>query len=218
MPPKTGPKVLIFGKGGISQGIRDALPKCRVTELTRDQADVYVPYDVAHSLGTHEPDWVVNCAGVSNPGPSHNFWAEVEINLIGAMTVGHLASQRDIPQIHIASVAGLYGKPNHMGYSASKAGVISMVQSLAMEGKQAWAISPGRVDTLMRQKDYPNDTPGSRLMPIQVGAIVRQIMDGKYESGTNVVIRKQGLTEIIIEEHKGDGWREKLKVGEPVTI
>lgn len=218
MPPKTGPKVLIFGAGGISKGIADALPKSYVTQLHRDLCDVSLELEVTKSVRDHAPDWIVNCAGVSIP-TDDGYWGfheEISTNLLGAFNVAFCAP--DIPQVHIASVAGLYGKPNHAGYSATKAGVISMVQSLALEGRDIWAISPGRVDTPMRERDYPNDTPGSRLLPIQVGAIVRYIMDGKYEPGTNIVIRKQGLTEVIIEEHTGDGWREKLKVGEPVTI
>lgn len=218
MPPKTGPKVLIFGAGGISQGIADALPKCRVLELAHDQCDVERETEVFQMIRAAEPDWIVNCAGVSIP-TDDSYWGfpqEIAANLLGAFNVAFCSP--DIPQVHIASVAGLYGKPGHAGYSASKAGVISMVQSLALEGRDIWAISPGRVDTPMRQRDYPNDTPGSRLLPIQVGAIVRMIMEGTWESGTNIIIRKVGLTAIVIDPHTGDGWKEKLKVGEPVTI
>lgn len=212
-------RVLIFGKGGISQGIADVLEPegHQVLQLTEEQADVTAPWQITRSIQEASPEWVINCAGVSYPGESHTgIQDEVLVNLLGAMFVAHLA--HGIPQVHIASVAGLYGKPGHMGYSASKAGVISMVQSLALEGKQIWAISPGRVDTPMRERDYPQDTPGSRLEPQEIGRIVRQIMKGYWEPGTNVVIRKRGLHNILIEAHNGDGWKERLRVGEPVTI
>ena len=208
-------KILIFGKGGISGGIREALTEHEVNEFDRWQADVRDYFQVSGVIAYIKPDWVINCAGVSRPSAT-GYYSEIQTNLIGAITVASAAE--DIPQIHIASVAGLYGKPGHLGYSASKAGVISMVQSLAMEGKKAWAISPGRVDTPMRERDYPQDTPGSRLEPIRVGYVVRGIMTGGVPSGTNVVIRKVGLLETISEHHTGDGWKEKLRVGEPVTI
>lgn len=208
--------MLIFGAGGISRGIVDALPKCPVNELYGREYDVRFPEAVEGAIRTYDPEWIVNCAGVSLQNLHGGSRQEIETNLIGAFNVAE--SSPSIPQIHIASVAGLYGKPGHAGYSASKAGVISMVQSLALEGRDIWAISPGRVDTPMRQRDYPNDTPGSRLLPIQVGGIVRRIMEGEWESGTNVVIRKEGLDTIHVEAHTGDGWKERLRVGEPVTI
>lgn len=221
MPPKTGPKVLIFGKGGISEGIKDALPRSEVVALSQESCDVTDGNQVwwmlenRHNMG-NDPDWVVNCAGIDEEG----FLCgadTIDTNLIGSYFVAEQCVKRGIPCILIASVAGLYGKPAHAAYCASKAGVISLVQSWGFD-HDIWAISPGRVDTPMREARYPNDTPGSRLSPLQIGAVVRDIMDGKYESGTNVIIRKQGLHEVIIEEHKGDGWKERLRVGEPVTI
>lgn len=209
----VGPqRVLVFGKGGISEGIREALPGHEVIQIPKEVCDVRDLYAVRFQIRHYEPQWVVNCAGVSSP---EFYWDEIETNLTGAINVA-LAS-REHACILIASVAGLYGKPGHLGYSASKAGVISVVQSLGFS-QPIYAVSPGRVDTPLRERDYPNDTPGSRLHPYQVGLIISQIMDGKYASGTNVVIRKVGLTEVVIEEHRGDGWREKLQVGEPVTI
>jgi hypothetical protein len=43
-------------------------------------------------------------------------------------------------------------------------------------------------------------------------------MTGDLKSGTNVVIRKVGLYDTVTELHTGDGWKEKLRVGEPVNI
>lgn len=207
-------KVLIFGKGGISAGIKRFLRDDEVIEVSKEDCDVRQAYAVMRCYVANYPDWVINCAGVSYPGLT-NYKEEIDTNLYGAMNVA--VETGGTPQIHIASVAGLYGKPNHTGYCASKAGVISMVQSLGFT-RPIWAISPGRVDTEMRERDYPNDTPGSRLCPTVIGMVVKEIMEGKYESGTNVVVRKEGLVKTIVEEHKGDGWRERLRVGEPVTI
>ena len=205
-------RVLIFGKGGISQGIANVLDH-EVIQLTREEADVLSRLEVEAAFHDHLPDWVINCAGLSCPPDPVG---EIEVNLIGAFHVAEVVM--DTPQIHIASVAGLYGKPGHAGYSASKAGVISMVQSLAMEGRDIWAISPGRVDTPMRERDYPNDTPGSRLEPEAIGRVVRTIMDGYYVSGTNVIIRKVGLHTTVIQPDRATYWRETLRVGQPVTI
>lgn len=204
--------LLIFGGGGIAQGIANVW-QGDVKIVPHNACDVSQIVDVIDILGSTDPRHVVVCAGVSDPD---DYKREITTNLIGSLNV---ASLTEAPTILLASVAGLYGKPSHVGYCASKAGVISVVQSLAAEGRDIWAISPGRVDTPMRERDYPGDTPGSRLTPEQIGSVVVDIFRRRlYPSGTNVVIRKEGLDTVIVHEHRGDGWKERLRVGEPVTI
>lgn len=204
-------KTLIFGGGGIASALTG--------EVTYgDVRDIGLVDEI---MEMHKPDIVINCAGVSYAGPiRHKYYErEIEINLIGSFNIAQACVWNNVKtMIFIASVAGLYGKPNHAAYCASKAGVISLVQSLAMEGYDAYAISPGRVNTPMRERDYPNDTPGSRLEPSDIAGVVQEILDGKFDPGDNIIIRKEGLTKIIREVDKGEPWREKLKVGQPVTI
>lgn len=204
-------RILIFGKGGISGGIKEVLPEHQVIERRPDQCDVCRSTRIGFDLVRYEPDWIINCAGVDD---EYFYENTICTNLIGTLNVAQAAGQ--IPSIHIASVAGLYGKPDHVAYSASKAGVISVVQSLGFT-QPIWAISPGRVDTPMRERNYPNDTPGSRLEPVQIGHVVKSIMDGVWESGTNVVIRKVGLTSVVIEPEV-NLWKERLRVGQPKNI
>jgi len=59
-----------------------------------------------------------------------------------------------------------------------------------MEGHDAYAISPGRVDTPMRERDYPGEDPRTRLTPQQIGGVVADILAGEYEPGDNIIIRK----------------------------
>lgn len=213
--------VLIFGGGGIAQGIGRVMS---ATILEKRDVDVRMMGAVATAVQQRRPEVVVNCAGVSyvhEIGGCHpDAWEQdVFVNLIGSYHVARACCAFGVQtMIFIASVAGMYGKPNHSSYCASKAGVISLVQSLAMEGHNAYAISPGRVDTPMRERDYPNDTPGSRLSPEQIGGVVQEIIRGEHTPGDNIVIRKQGLTEVIREVDRGEPWRETLRVGKPVTI
>ena len=167
-----------------------------------------------------KPSVVIVTAGVSNPDRIEDSWFEFEIstNLVGAFNVAQACIHHRVKTtIFIASVAGLFGKPNHSAYSASKAGIISLVQSMAMEGHSCFAISPGRVDTPMRQKDYPLDTPGSRLEPKRIWEVVQKIIEGQYESGSNVMIRKEGLS-TVHEEVVLTPYRDILRVGQPLTI
>lgn len=206
-------KTLVLGAGGMGKAFGGL-------QLDDYECDVREIQKVIQAVGLAKPKVVIMTAGVSHPGRigdvSH--LEELEVNLIGAFNVATACVLHNVKtMIFIASVAGLYGKPNHASYSASKAGVISLVQSLAMEGYNAYAISPGRVDTPMREKDYPNDTKGSRLKPEQIANIVNKIIAGDYQAGDNIIIRKVGLVETITKVAPTP-WREELNVGKPVTI
>lgn len=205
--------LLIYGSGGIAHAL--AASRDGDTQiLPKSVCDVTDRAQVVQAFHKYQPTAVVVCAGVSSPDDHEQ---EVAVNLIGTLNVAMAA--RGTQTILIASVAGLYGKPHHVGYSASKAGVISVAQSLACEGYPVWCISPGRVDTPMREKDYPGDTPGSRLDPKQIASAVTDILEHDlYPPGTNIVIRKEGLDTVIVHAHTGDGWKERLRVGQPVTI
>jgi NAD(P)-dependent dehydrogenase (short-subunit alcohol dehydrogenase family) len=216
-------KVLIFGAGGISDGIFKALPGV-VNVVDKDNCNVIEGRDVARALNRYEPDTVIVCAGVSHVSSIRKsspveWLEELHTNLYGSYTVAKNASLRGIKNmIFIASVAGLYGKPDHSGYSASKAGVISLVQSLAFEGYNAYAISPGRVNTKMREHDYPGEDTRTRLDTSEIGELVKQIIDGKYTPGDNIIIRRIGHETQPIMIDDGEPWKTDLKIGQPPAV
>lgn len=210
--------VALIGGGGIAEGIACAVPDCQIV------ADVDVTRQESVDWWFHRcsPAAVVITAGVSCPAPVADpsaKWAhEIDVNLTGSFRVAAAAITEGVGTlIFVASVAGLHGKPNHAGYSASKAGLISLAQSLAFEGHNAYAISPGRVDTPMREKDYPGEDPRTRLTPLQVGEVVADIIDGRYEPGDNIVIRKKGF-ETFVTVDKGEQWRTELRIGQPPLV
>lgn len=107
-------------------------------------------------------DAVVNCAGILGPVASalavsvEDFERIVKINLTGAFIV----SQAVLPGmaeagygrlLHISSTAGKKGVINMPAYSASKAGILGLVKSLAKEfalsGVTVNALAPGNVIT-----------------------------------------------------------------------
>ena len=235
-------RVLIFGgKSDIGGAIKDLYPETVVVD--KDVCDIRSASEVWEALVSAAPEAVVNCAGVSHvqvvTGSSMEGWREeMEVNLFGSYIVARQViayeqmskfapygsfgraldslTPEPIPMVFIASVAGMYGKPEHSGYSASKAGVISLVQSLALEGHLAYAVSPGRVDTKMREHDYPGEDVRTRLSTAQVAEVVADCIKGRYEPGDNIVIRKRGVSgeggRTLRRVDKGQPWRGYLNV------
>ena len=208
-------KVLIFGKSDIGEGIRQLYPD--TINVPKEDCDVRDYNQICATLEKYKPDVIVNCAGISHVQVVKNsnikHWQEeIEVNLIGSYLIARASINWNVKtMIFIASVAGMYGKPEHSGYSASKSGVISFVQSLGLEGYKAYSVSPGRVDTKMRENDYPGEDKRTRLSTVQVGEIIKECIDGKYEPGDNIVIRKKGFTKLKRVD-KGQPWKKYLNV------
>lgn len=213
--------IAIFGGGAIAE--QGLVPAVGGITVDADEADVTDLDAVRRVLETYMPSIVINCAGVSHVATVEDsdpgLWAqEIAVNLLGSYHVARAAVEMGVrTMIFVASVAGMYGKPNHSGYSASKGGVISLVQSLGMEGQDAYAISPGRVDTPMREHDFPGEDPRTRLQPVQVGQVVAQILNGEFEPGDNIVIRKIGY-DTHQRVDKGEPWKSYLCVGQPAVF
>jgi 3-oxoacyl-[acyl-carrier protein] reductase len=99
----------------------------------------------------------VNNAGVVNRAPfieySLEAWQKViDVNLTGAFIAGQAAARAMVKAgsgriINISSVSGQYGGTGRAAYGATKAGIISLTQTMAMElgphGITANAIAPG---------------------------------------------------------------------------
>ena len=217
-------KVLIFGKSDIGEGIKQLY--LDTVNIPKEECDVRDALQVRNTLEKYKPDVIVNCAGISHvqvvKNSNINYWKEeIDVNLTGSFIVARESINSGVKtMIFIASVAGMYGKPEHSGYSASKSGVISFVQSLGFEGYDAYSISPGRVDTKMRENDFPGEDKRTRLSTLQVAEIVKECIHGKYKPGDNVIIRKRGFRKLKRVD-QGQPWKKYLNVqplGTPKTI
>lgn len=115
-------------------------------------------------------DILINNAGIYTASPAEGLseeqWAKlIDINLKGAFLCAQAVGKQMMKQesgsiINIASVAGIVGSSEGVHYSCSKAGLILMTKTLAVEwgkyGIRVNAICPGLFHTDMT-KDFTKD-------------------------------------------------------------
>lgn len=151
-----------------SEKIFNALPQLEAIQT----ADVSNADQVISAFNQVENLWggldvLINNAGISL---RHSFldiepkdWKRViDVNLNGVFYVAQQAARRMVRDgsgviINMASTNGLVGYPNYADYNASKAGVIELTKSLALElapQVRVVAVCPGYVLTPMQEAEY----------------------------------------------------------------
>ena len=181
-------RIILGGNSDIGKAIMG-------TKITRDECDVTDYEQVFLCINKYNATEVVNCAGYIFPssiaGSNIANWVnEININLIASYYIAKACSLLNIKMVFIGSTSGLRGRGGWSGYCASKAGLISLVQSLAEENEQAWCINPSRTETKMRKKLFPNEDTNTLLKPSDIAMVVEQCFDGVYDSGSNITVSK----------------------------
>lgn len=115
-------------------------------------------------------DVLCNNAGISCRAPfletSLAQWNRIlDVNLTGVFLVTQRAARRMLACgggviVNIGSVSGMVGMPNYASYNVSKAGVIELTKTLALElapTVRVNAICPGYVHTPMQASEYTKE-------------------------------------------------------------
>ena len=127
-------------------------------------------------------DVLVNNAGITRDGllarmSEEQFDTVISVNLKSAFNMMKFASlimmkARKGKIINITSVAGLYGNPGQMNYSASKAGMVGLTLSASKElGSRSItvnAVAPGFIETRMT-KELPDKVRDAAKANISLG-------------------------------------------------
>lgn len=168
-----------------SLGVKASVYACDVSNYAQCEEMVK---KVKEEFGTI--DVLVNNAGITRDGlllrmSEETYDDVIRINqksvfnmtkLVGAV----MLRQKGGSIVNLGSVAGLYGNPGQMNYSASKGAVISMTKTAAKElgsrGIRVNAVAPGFISTPMTDK----------LTDEQKNAILAQIAMKRYGTADEV--------------------------------
>lgn len=155
--------VLVARRTGLLDTLGDLLTRrhgCRVTVMTADLADPTTPRMLCDALDERglAVDWLINNAGyglpgtlVANPWQAHADFVQVMMTAPTELAWRLLPAMRKRGHgriINVASLAGYVpGTAGHTLYAASKAYLIKLSQSLALENREAGihvcALCPG---------------------------------------------------------------------------
>ena len=140
-------------------------PRCSVWPL--ELGDSSATTTMVEQIATTEGgiDILINNGGLTQDGfffrMKDEQWDEViKVNLTGSFYLSREVSKQMMRKksgriINIASIVGCSGNPGQANYSASKAGVIALTKTMALELARwnitANAIAPGYIDTSMTQ-------------------------------------------------------------------
>lgn len=202
-------KVLITGgSGGIAQAIKALLEQENYVVLapTRQEMDVTNWESIENVIKEFVPDILINNAGYVVPQSIRKMDLEntkkhFDINIGGTFYCTGIALKYnpDLQIINIGSAAAVESHATWSEYCASKAAVVMATRCWAEDGLYAVAISPGRTKTKMRKFLFPDEDQSTLLEPEDFAKVVMKAVHRDYESGSNILVRKQNVQQLLNE-------------------
>ncbi|MEJ8821750.1 SDR family oxidoreductase [Variovorax humicola] len=182
-----------------------------IVDISREQELLEV---LKYLRSTYEmPYALINNAGVSEPYPFAqtplDTWnRQILVNLTAPFILSReFAAYSPSPGftrkiVNIASVSGMVGMPRYAAYNCSKAGLIALTRTLAIElapDIHTCAICPGYIRTPMQVAEHSeekltacaNENPSKRLgKPSEIAELVEFILSGKnaYLNGSIITV------------------------------
>jgi len=167
---------------GAARDVVDALGGSGATSLAH-RVDVTDRASVAGAVAKAvsafgQLDVLVSNAGIMDRAPflemTEDFWHHViDTNLTGAYLCGQAAARQMVGQgtggriVNVASNSGIFGGRGRGAYGASKAGLINLTQTMAIElaehGILVNAVAPGPTKTSDAQPDEPWPSVKARM-------------------------------------------------------
>lgn len=202
-------KVLITGgSGGIAQAIKYLLEEdgYNVLAPARTEMDVTDWNSIENVIKDYVPDILINNAGYVVPRSIktmdlENTKKHFDINIGGTFYCTGIALKYNpnLQIVNIGSAAAVESHATWSEYCASKAAVVMATKCWAEDGLYAVAISPGRTRTKMRKFLFPDEDQNTLLEPEDFAKVVMKGVRKEYPAGSNIIVRKQNVQELINE-------------------
>lgn len=204
-------KVLITGgKGDIAQAIKTLLEEDGgyvVYAPSKQELDVTNWDNIDAVMKDFVPDILINNAGYVVPQSIKEIQLEntkrhFDINLGGTFYCTGIALKYNpnLQIINIVSAASIESHATWSEYCASKAAVAMATKCWSDDGLYAVAVSPGRTRTKMRKNLFPSEDQGTLLEPSEFAKVVMKAIHKEYESGVNIIVKKQNVQQLINEK------------------
>jgi NAD(P)-dependent dehydrogenase (short-subunit alcohol dehydrogenase family) len=174
-----------------ASGLVEADPSLSVTGVELDVRDRDAFRGVVRDIIDRRGglDYLVNNAGISMGGPTHELtgahWDRmIEVNLTGVVngllaTYPHMVASGRGHIVNVASGAGLAPPPFVVPYAATKHAVVELSLGLrpeaALHGVKVTVVCPGPVETPILDRPPPDGLPETTSAPVTARAYLRAV-------------------------------------------
>lgn len=174
------------------------------------QFDIAKSEQVETQLKEYDIEVLINNAGIHKDNlmllmTADSFEQVIQTNLLGTFYVSRICAKKMLLKrngiiVNISSLAGQTGNPGQANYAASKAGLIAMTKTLAIElgprGIRVNAVAPGLIETEMIQNVPQLDEMKARIpfkrlgRPEEVAGVVSFLCseDSTYIQGHTISV------------------------------
>ncbi len=196
-------KVLITGgNGGMAKAIAKLLKKERykVRNPGREELDITDLMTVYRYMEKEKPDILINVAGYIKPNKVkdiryYEWHNHINVNLTGAFYCINYALRfgKLSTVINIGSTSAFEGRAEWGAYCASKAGLMSLTETLAKEGINSYGLHPSRTKTKMRKALFPKEDKKTLMPPERIAKFVLRILNKEFKNGSHIIVKKDNF-------------------------